>query len=103
MSMITFDRLGHYPKQRELHADACDLGFGPGAEPFTMFDTMPGGPKAPGIVVRNRRTGNVARFLLAGRDRDDEGDIVSWRFTPHPVTLAEHPNLVGYTLIVFND
>lgn len=103
MSTVGFHRLGHDRAARELHADACELGFSPGVEPFTFFDTVPGGPRAPGVEVRNRRTGNVARFILSARERNAEGELLTWRFTPHPASVAQHPNLDGYTLVVFND
>lgn len=103
MTSIRFDRLGHDRQQRELAIDACEVGFAPGQEPLAWFDTIPGGPKAPGVEVRNRRTGNVVRFVLRRRDTDPDGDVRAWVFEPCPRSVAQFPNLVGYTLKIYND
>ena len=103
MASVSLKRCGHYPSERRLEADAADLGFAPGKEPFTLFDTLPGAPAAPGVEVRNPRTGNVARFVLARRECDADGDVVAWHFNVHPQTVVQHPKLQGYVLVVFND
>lgn len=47
--------------------------------------------------------GNTAVFEAVETERDDEGDICSWRFAPTRQALAANSRLEGWSVTVFND
>ena len=65
-----------------------------------IFDWVPGINNA-GLSVRNPRTGNVVRFMIVNRRRDD-GDTQYWDLVPvHQDQVAF--NIADVTMRVYND
>jgi hypothetical protein len=61
---------------RQLWHDSMDLGFG----------------------IRSIKTGQIAYFTLLDMERDDEGDVTRFVFTP----VNPPEGLVGYKVYVYN-
>ena len=86
---FTYDR-----DRRRFTAEASDLNRG------VIFDWVPGINNA-GLSVRNPRTGNVVRFMIVNRRKDD-GDTQYWDLVPvHQDQVAF--NIADVTMRVYND
>lgn len=53
-----------------------------------------------GFVMRSKKTGSTAFFTLKLINRDSDGDITSWEFD---IYRAPNQQMVGYTVVIFND
>lgn len=53
-----------------------------------------------GFGIRSSRTQNIAYFTLSKIDRDQDGDVVYWRFDSHED--CSDPRLVDVHVLIFN-
>jgi hypothetical protein len=76
--------LGKYNYFQQIYDDACDVGF----------------------LVRNpgtNRTILVSLFKTNVEMNDDDGDVVSWVFTPSSESVRLYPKLRNYKFVIYND
>lgn len=55
-----------------------------------------------GLTLINHIRGTRAEFILVAVKKD-EGDIMWWTLLPTVHTVALHPNLEGWSVVIFND
>jgi hypothetical protein len=76
--------LGKYNYFQQIYDDACDVGF----------------------LVRNpgtNRTILVSLFKTNVTVNEDDGDVVSWVFTPSSESVRLYPLLNNYKFVIYND
>lgn len=73
--------MGWTINDRVLVTEASDIGV----DPYRLYDDDFG----YGLWVKSHTTGHLVPFDYSGPEYDEEGELVSWRFsnTEHKVTL----------------
>lgn len=56
-----------------------------------------------GLGILSELSGNIAVFYLRDVEKDSDGDIKFWKLFATEETVRDIPNLMNYTVIVFND
>lgn len=72
-----------------------------------IFETLPLGD-GNGIRIHFEDTGKTALFMVNHVDRNEDGDIMSWRLVPTPETVRElflplGTKYVTTKVVIFND
>jgi hypothetical protein len=73
--------LGKGFRMERVYPDACDVGF-------TMVSD---------------KTGKQVVFVEEDEVRDVDNDILYWLFVPTENSIRQNPELVGVTVLLFND
>ena len=56
-----------------------------------------------GFAMESAKTGNIVYFSLATAERDREGEMFRWTFTPADQSIYENQLLNGVKVVVYND
>jgi hypothetical protein len=86
----------HYPKSKRLVAEISSIGL-------AGFQRLYDDACDEGFALRNAKTGNVTRWVVADRVVDGEGDLLGWYLTPCSESVRKQPVLKGYCITLIND
>lgn len=90
---LSTDRFSYDYKSRAFTAEASEIGWRPGQLPVVqLYDDA----ADVGIWLRSSRTGVNQPFYLEQTEKDREGGVVAWHFSPCDDKLVA-------TVTVFND
>jgi hypothetical protein len=89
MLELNCKRFGYDNKNKVFYADASDVGVSPGKTPVSF------------VIVG--KTGAKVEYRLSEKIRNNDGEVVLWRFTPSSSSLICVASCRGTQVKLFND
>lgn len=56
-----------------------------------------------GLAIQSPITGNVVTFRVVETLKDDDQDIIMWKYVPTVESQRKFPSCVGSKVVIFND